>query len=97
MRALVNAAYDPAAVPAPSGEALAFHRGLDGYRPTPLRDLGGGVWLKDESEQPRACRRARRRAARSALPRLSPGAGGRRAARGDRGGGRGGDHGRRDV
>ena len=27
----------------------AFHRGLDGYAPTPLHDLGGGVWLKDES------------------------------------------------
>jgi diaminopropionate ammonia-lyase len=51
MRSLVNPAYDPGAVPAPSAEALAFHRGLDGYRPTPLRDLGGGVWLKDESER----------------------------------------------
>ncbi len=48
---LLNPAYDPAAVPAPSAEALAFHRGLDGYRPTPLRDLGGGVWLKDESDR----------------------------------------------
>ena len=51
MSGLLNAAYDPAAVPAPSGEALAFHRGLDGYRPTPLRELGGGVWLKDESDR----------------------------------------------
>jgi diaminopropionate ammonia-lyase len=51
MRALVNTAYDPAVVPAPSGEALAFHRGLEGYQPTPLRDLGGGVRLKDESDR----------------------------------------------
>jgi diaminopropionate ammonia-lyase len=51
MRALVNAAYDPAAVPAPSNEAQAFHRGLEGYRPTPLRELGDGVWLKDESDR----------------------------------------------
>jgi diaminopropionate ammonia-lyase len=51
MRSLVNPAYDPGAVPAPSAEALAFHRGLDGYRPTSLRDLGGGVWLKDESDR----------------------------------------------
>jgi diaminopropionate ammonia-lyase len=51
VRALVNPAYDPAAVPAPSAEAPAFHRGLDRYRPTPLRDLGDGVWLKDESDR----------------------------------------------
>jgi diaminopropionate ammonia-lyase len=51
MRALVNPAYDPAAVPAASSEALAFHRGLAGSRPTPLRDLGAGVWLKDESDR----------------------------------------------
>jgi diaminopropionate ammonia-lyase len=51
VRALVNAAYDPATVPAPSSEALAFHRSLAGYRPSPLRDLGGGVWLKDESDR----------------------------------------------
>jgi diaminopropionate ammonia-lyase len=51
MRSLVNPAYDTAAVPAPSAEAVAFHRALGGYRPTPLRDLGGGVWLKDESDR----------------------------------------------
>src|SRR3954465_5152606 len=51
MRAFVNPAYSPAAVAAPSDEALAFHRGLRGYAPTPLRDLGGGVWLKDESNR----------------------------------------------
>src|SRR6478735_1929071 len=48
---MINPAYDPAAVPAPSGEALAFHRALPGYAPTPLRDLGDGVWLKDESDR----------------------------------------------
>jgi diaminopropionate ammonia-lyase len=54
---LVNAAYRPAAVPAPATDALAFHRALDGYAPTPLRDLPplaaacgvGAVALKDES------------------------------------------------
>jgi len=46
---MLNQAYDIAAVPAAVSDALAFHRGLDGYAPTPLHDLGGGVWLKDES------------------------------------------------
>jgi len=46
---MLNQAYDIAAVPAAVPDALAFHRGLDGYAPTPLHDLGGGVWLKDES------------------------------------------------
>ena len=45
----VNPAYDPPAVPAPSREALAFHHALPGYAPTPVRDLGDGVFLKDES------------------------------------------------
>ena len=47
----LNPQYSPAAVPPPSGEAFAFHRALPGYAPTPLRDLGGGVWLKDESDR----------------------------------------------
>jgi diaminopropionate ammonia-lyase len=51
MRSFINPAYDPTAVPAPSDEALAFHRGLDGYAPTPVHDLGGGVFLKDESDR----------------------------------------------
>ena len=51
MRAFSNPAYAPAAVPAPVDDALAFHRGLAGYAPTPLRDLGDGVWLKDESNR----------------------------------------------
>jgi diaminopropionate ammonia-lyase len=51
VRSFVNPAYSPDAVPAPSGEAAAFHRALAGYAPTPLRDLGGGVWLKDESNR----------------------------------------------
>jgi diaminopropionate ammonia-lyase len=51
MRSFVNPAYSPAAVPAPSSEAAAFHRALAGYAPTPLRDLGGGVFLKDESSR----------------------------------------------
>jgi diaminopropionate ammonia-lyase len=49
MRSFVNPAYSSAAVPAPSGEAASFHHALAGYAPTPLRDLGGGVFLKDES------------------------------------------------
>jgi diaminopropionate ammonia-lyase len=51
MRAFVNPAYDPAAVAAPSDAALAFHRGLEGYAPTPVRSLDGGVFLKDESDR----------------------------------------------
>ncbi len=49
-RALVNRAFDRAAVPAPSDAALAFHRSLHGYEPTPLRELEG-FWLKDESNR----------------------------------------------
>ncbi len=51
LRVNLNPAYDPGAVPAPSGEALAFHRAMDGYEPTPLVALGDGVWLKDESNR----------------------------------------------
>jgi diaminopropionate ammonia-lyase len=51
MRAFTNPAYAPAAVPAPVDDAPAFHRGLEGYAPTPLHDLGEGVWLKDESDR----------------------------------------------
>jgi diaminopropionate ammonia-lyase len=46
-----NPAYDPAAVPAPVRDAQAFHRGLEGYAPTPVHDLGDGVFLKDESNR----------------------------------------------
>ena len=59
VRAVVNASVNPAVVPAPSGEAAAFHASLPGYRPTPLRalpevaaELGlGAVTLKDESDR----------------------------------------------
>ena len=55
MRCVVNRALDPRAVPAPSTDALAFHRGLEGYAPTPLRDLPEPgferVALKDESDR----------------------------------------------
>src|SRR3954451_16771190 len=51
MRALVNAAYAPGAVPAPVADAWAFHQDLEGYTPTPVRSLGEGVWLKDESDR----------------------------------------------
>jgi diaminopropionate ammonia-lyase len=47
----VNPAYDPSAVPPPSGDARAFHRGLEGYAPTPLHELEPGVFLKDESDR----------------------------------------------
>jgi diaminopropionate ammonia-lyase len=49
MRAFVNPAYAPEAVPAPVEDAWDFHRGLEGYAPTPVHDLGGGAFLKDES------------------------------------------------
>jgi diaminopropionate ammonia-lyase len=58
VRALVNEAVRPAAVPAPDGEdAQAFHRALPGYEPTPVRELASvaaelglaSVLVKDES------------------------------------------------
>jgi len=56
---VVNTALDPAAVPAPTDEALAFHRALPGYSPTPVHqldhiavDLGvAAVHVKDESSR----------------------------------------------
>jgi diaminopropionate ammonia-lyase len=59
MRALVNAAARPDAVPAPSDAATTFHASLDGYEPTPVRglpelagELGlGAVLVKDESQR----------------------------------------------
>jgi diaminopropionate ammonia-lyase len=53
---LVNAHASPATVPAPSDEAAAFHRGLPGYAPTPVRELAtdlplGAVLVKDESSR----------------------------------------------
>src|SRR3954469_7601731 len=59
MRALVNTAVRQDAVPPPSTEARAFHGTLDGYRPTPVRDLAGvaaelglaAVGLKGESDR----------------------------------------------
>jgi diaminopropionate ammonia-lyase len=59
VRALVNP-HRRAVAPAPPGaEATAFHAGLEGYAPTPLRDLPavaaelglGAVALKDESDR----------------------------------------------
>lgn len=59
MRALVNAAYDPAGVRAPATDARPFHAALPGYAPTPVHDLRdvaaqlglGAVALKDESDR----------------------------------------------
>jgi diaminopropionate ammonia-lyase len=60
VRALVNERVAPQAVPAPAGdEATAFHRGLAGYAPTPVRELArvaeelglAAVLLKDESDR----------------------------------------------
>jgi diaminopropionate ammonia-lyase len=56
---LVNPAADPAAVPAPSRDAAAFHRALPGYAPTPVRELPalaqelglGALLVKDESDR----------------------------------------------
>ena len=57
MRAVVNRAHEPAAVPAPSDDAAAFHGALPGYSPTPVHQLDGiaadlglaAVQVKDES------------------------------------------------
>jgi len=59
VRAVVNSALDPAAVPPPSSEAAAFHRSLPGYAPTPVRELReiaaeldvGALLVKDESSR----------------------------------------------
>jgi diaminopropionate ammonia-lyase len=60
MRALINQHVRPAAVPAPDGDAAtAFHRRLEGYAPTPVRELPqvaaelglGAVLVKDESDR----------------------------------------------
>lgn len=59
MRAFVNPAVDPALVPRPSDVASGFHASLDGYEPTPLRELAplaselgvATVWAKDESSR----------------------------------------------
>jgi diaminopropionate ammonia-lyase len=59
MRALVNPALDTAEVPAPSDDAVEFHRGLSGYTPTPVHQLDAiaselgvaAVQVKDESSR----------------------------------------------
>ena len=59
MRALVNARARRAGVPAARHDAAAFHAGLDGYAPTPVRPLPGtaaelglgAVLVKDESDR----------------------------------------------
>ncbi len=59
MRAVINPALDPTAVPAPSDDAAAFHRGLPGYAPTPVHQLDpiaaelglAAVQIKDESSR----------------------------------------------
>ena len=59
MRAVVNTAVDPAAVPRPDDSAAPFHRGLAGYAPTPVHRLDrlaaergvGAVQMKDESDR----------------------------------------------
>jgi hypothetical protein len=56
MRALVNPGLDRELVPKPSDAAARFHASLDGYEPTPLRELAplatelglAAVRLKDE-------------------------------------------------
>jgi diaminopropionate ammonia-lyase len=59
MRAVINRAFDMAAVPAPRGDAAGFHRGLSGYAPTPIHQLDeladelgvASVRVKDESSR----------------------------------------------
>jgi diaminopropionate ammonia-lyase len=50
MSVFVNPAADRKRVTRSSRAALAFHRGLPGYAPTPLHDVGG-VRVKDESHR----------------------------------------------
>ena len=45
MRVLVNEAVRPEAVASPAADAAAFHASIDGYRPTPVRDL---AWVAGE-------------------------------------------------
>jgi len=55
MTLLANPALDPGAVPPPSDDARPFHESLEGYEPTPLRELPGlgftRVAVKDESHR----------------------------------------------
>jgi diaminopropionate ammonia-lyase len=59
MRALVNPNARPGALPPPASDAASFHAGLEGYAPTPVRELPrvaaelglGAVALKDESDR----------------------------------------------
>jgi diaminopropionate ammonia-lyase len=59
LKALVNTAAQPAAVPAPRRDAAPFHASLPGYQPTPVRELPEladelgleTVLLKDESHR----------------------------------------------
>jgi diaminopropionate ammonia-lyase len=59
MRAVVNHAFEPGAVPTPGDEAAAFHGRLAAYAPTPVHELGDAadelgveaVLLKDESNR----------------------------------------------
>ena len=59
MRALLNGSFDPSGVPPASDEAASFHATLEGYEPTPLRELRevaaeldlAAVALKDESNR----------------------------------------------
>jgi hypothetical protein len=52
-RAVVNRGLSVGEVRAEDGaDAWAFHAGLAGYAPTPVRELEPGrVWMKDESER----------------------------------------------
>src|SRR4051794_5991587 len=51
MTVFLNPAYDPGPVPSPARDAVAFHHSLEGYAPTPVHDLGHGVFIKDESDR----------------------------------------------
>jgi hypothetical protein len=59
MRAVIDPALDPTAVPAPSDDAAAFHPALSRYAPTPVHQLDaiaselgvGAVEVKDESSR----------------------------------------------
>ena len=59
MRALVNPAYDPAAVPAPSSDALAFHRGARRLRADAGARRSAAACGSRTSRTGSGCRRSR--------------------------------------
>ncbi len=51
MAFLANEHLDPGAVTTPTTAAAGFHHALPDYAPTPVRELAGGLLVKDESDR----------------------------------------------